>query len=1257
MWSNKYIGIPFKDRGRDHSGVDCWGLARLVYKQEFGIDLPSFDSKYTVEDSLRIQELIAQYKEGWDFVSIPEEGNIVLFRILGRPMHVGVMINNKEFLHSREGYDVAIGSLDNSRWNTRVVGYYKYSEKTKDTLLQLPAALETKILPLLITEPTTLKIAAIELTNLIKVDEKDFLLFLNDNLVDRSIWNDIQLQTGDKITYRVLAGGDDVGQFFKLAALIVISYYAPGMAEGLGFAAGSAGAKLAAAAITIASAVALNYIFPVRPPVDSNNGGDTETTLSQLMAEGVPNAVAAYQAIPVVLGKVRVTPPLAAQSYITYPEERISYLTIALAWGFGPLYITNQKIGETNIGDYVIKDSVTLDGFNDTLAEISNFDSLYARDVEQPSWNPTTLVCDGNPEVQVNPGIYLNPPGSSDIVSEVAIAFHMPQGMRRIKLRGENSGTSEGTGVVIQTEYKFNNSNWTEWETFTINGNNKDAYTIVRTKTFPQEGLIQVRARRLTGDNTEDNPDYRYMFDVVLLSLTYTSNRNPIKTPPNCTLARSVYVIQASDQLSGRLEGINAIVQSRCRPVFDTATSDYTLITSNPAALFLHVLTHPANPQKIELNELETRINMPQIQYWYNYCDTLRTIQYIDVNSSLTPITRTYKYEYNSVLGQQRSVLEVLRDICAAGRASPSIIDGKWTVTIDEPKSTIVQHFSPHNSWGFEAVRSIPKEPDGLKITFFDEEQNYQETETIVYNIGKNYSNAVLFESINLPGITNRATVVDHAKWHFAQLKLRREVYTLNCDIEYLACNRGDRVKVTHDVPAWGIGSGRIKNIYLNNSQIIKVLELDEAIPLSHPNQYTIRIRSKTGQSTTSNIITQIPFSSFTRVGNLITIPINSIYGTIPFDNTNPITIVCNDSSINIQNTKVTIDRQNNTISYTIPTGGASQGYNPQQGFIQLTQSFYKYILLSANISNNSLIDIGDLFLLGELDKESQDLVVLSIEPMQNKSAKITLIDYGVTDDVNIFEDYKSLTEDLVFETQITLPPKFSINSFNYNQIPIVTATYSDDRAVDLISPGVYKYNIKISYATTSELPTTTKYVQCEYTYQNNNDSTATKFITTEFTTNTITIPDVIKGEVYKYRLRYVTIDNIAGSWTAWEYHTVTGIVVNREQINELSVTRIGKVLRVTPKLTNIPNNFKYFRIKIFKDEGQTDFWNLVDPNILTISAGYTGYADFNILDFSSPRISETGTKYRVQCKLIDTAGNESTSSISTNITLYTISP
>lgn len=1249
MWSNKYIGIPFKAKGRDYDGVDCWGLVRLVYQDEYSINLPSFEQDYIIQDNNRISELIAQYKEGWELVESPIAGNIVLFRMLGHPTHVGVMINETEFLHSRQGYDVAIGSINNTRWNNRVLGYYRYVEqKTNQYLKQLPVALKAENIPFIIeNNNTTLETVSTKLLELTNLKRENIALLLNNTIIPELYWNKINVKDADVVSYRIIPSGGDNGMaIFKMIVITVIAIHAPYMlAEagvmGAGYVTTAAGATvlnstaiMLGAAATIASSYALNYIFPVRGPDRMSDPGTTE---AQFMLETVSNRATPYGGIPVVLGKVRLTPPLAAQTYITYPEERTSYLTTALAWGFGPLSITDFKIGENPISEYKIannnQDQATVTGFGDESSQVAKFNTLYSRDVYQPPFSPFTLVCDGNPEGTQGqflgydnegnpnygpttfppPGETFNLPSPSGTASEVSVAFHFPQGLRRIKARGDGAGDSYEATVQLKIEFSEDGGTTWDAEIFSVTRTNKDAFTITKNKTFSPEKVVLARATRLTGDNTEDNPDWRYAHEVKVIAITYYSNRKPLIEPPNSTIARSAYVIQASDQLTGQLEGINAIVQSICKPA-NNFINGAPVVTSNPASLFLHVLTHPANPQRIPVNEIETHVNMLQLAHWYTYCDTLRTITFHDVNSNTNPVTKSYKYEYNGILASQRSILEILRDICAAGRASPAIIDGKWTVTIDEPKTEIVQHFSPHNSWGFESVRAIPKIPDALKITFYDEEQNYQQVETIVYNWGKNYSNSTLFESIEVPGVTNRAAVIDHGKWHFAQAKLRREIYSINCDIEYLACNRGDRVKLTHDVPAWGLGSGRIQEIFTNNQTSNVVVKLTESVPIDSTGSktYKVRVRSKTGTGTLFNVINLIPFSGFTRSGtNTIIIQVDpAIVPVLPFDSTDTLSINCNSfSQINLTTQKVTVNRETNTISYTTSATVGVSGFNPAEGFIRLTGE-YEYLAINSNQSiNNTNLDIGDLFLFGETNKESQDLLVLSIEPQDNKTAKLTLVDYGVTPgyeanptgqgEYNIFTQYKvdtnnSITSDFVYNALITLPSKNAVKTFTTYIVPYITSIYSNDNAVEVLSPGVYKYNIKISYATIgSQIPTNTKYVECQYYLKSpSSDSLDNiKSILSEYTSNTITIPDVSIGQQYKIRLRYVTSDGTTGPWPistteapgGWQTHTVVGFEKNTDRITNLSVTRVGRFFRINIG-SPIPANFKEYKIKIYKN-------------------------------------------------------------------------
>ena len=60
---DKYIGLRYLDNGRTESGVDCWGLARLFYKQEYNIDLPSYSEEYSGGTDARILQVVELYKD------------------------------------------------------------------------------------------------------------------------------------------------------------------------------------------------------------------------------------------------------------------------------------------------------------------------------------------------------------------------------------------------------------------------------------------------------------------------------------------------------------------------------------------------------------------------------------------------------------------------------------------------------------------------------------------------------------------------------------------------------------------------------------------------------------------------------------------------------------------------------------------------------------------------------------------------------------------------------------------------------------------------------------------------------------------------------------------------------------------------------------------------------------------------------------------------------------------------------------------
>lgn len=136
-WLNKYMIIPFKDKGRSFEGCDCWGLVYLIYKNELGIELPLYVDGYESANSLEVEKLIEKNKNRW--VPIKEQEvrafDCVLCSSVLRvgnsavraDSHVGLIIKKGLMLHITYG-----GNVSQSRYETdftirnRIRGFYRY---------------------------------------------------------------------------------------------------------------------------------------------------------------------------------------------------------------------------------------------------------------------------------------------------------------------------------------------------------------------------------------------------------------------------------------------------------------------------------------------------------------------------------------------------------------------------------------------------------------------------------------------------------------------------------------------------------------------------------------------------------------------------------------------------------------------------------------------------------------------------------------------------------------------------------------------------------------------------------------------------------------------------------------------------------------------------------------------------------------------------------------------------------------------------
>ena len=125
----RYVGIPFVDRGHCASGCDCWGLVRYIYSNEVGIELPDFDiSAFDVD---RVVDQMERSKKEWDDVTkSPEPYDVVAMhlgtRYFGMVNHVGVYMGDGKFIHTMEKTGSMVNRLSDAVWTPRILGIYRW---------------------------------------------------------------------------------------------------------------------------------------------------------------------------------------------------------------------------------------------------------------------------------------------------------------------------------------------------------------------------------------------------------------------------------------------------------------------------------------------------------------------------------------------------------------------------------------------------------------------------------------------------------------------------------------------------------------------------------------------------------------------------------------------------------------------------------------------------------------------------------------------------------------------------------------------------------------------------------------------------------------------------------------------------------------------------------------------------------------------------------------------------------------------------
>jgi len=672
------------------------------------------------------------------------------------------------------------------------------------------------------------------------------VVFIGETMIDREWWGRVRPKQGHVVSIRLLPAGAGGWRMAAMIAVVVIAAAATWYLGGLG-------GVLVGAAIMSVGTLAINYALPPPMPEVSKDYGNERPSYA---ITGQRNRLAPWEKLPFVAGGFKVTPPYAAQPWTDTIGGNINYRCV-FAIGHGPVQFSEMKIGDTPVSEfdnvqwdfrrgywsltdkggwnaasgvfpsspefadtwtvttagsvggipYKVGDTIT---FNNLLpsTDVSAWDrnqgkyyDIFPHDVAQIDLNVEVKY--GNPVVRTTAA-------GADFI-RVQLVFsrglaHIqssPPGKRSrlgCAIRIEQAPAGSGTWSVVAEIPIFGQQTtplyWgKQWATA--------GYTADPNKQY------DVRITRMSADYNEDN-DFGNFSWFSLAS--YSNILWPV--PGVATIAMW---IQATGQLSGALDEFNCVASTMAKK-WNGSTWEWG-ITSNPAALFRHMLQHPAR----QTPATDAQIDLTRLQYWSEWCDTK-------------------EFRYDGTFEAKGSLYDALISVCRVGRAAVTLRDLKYSVVIDEPKTVPVRLFTPRNTWNYRGDMTHERSPHAYRVGFVNADRDWQTEEVVVYDDGYSEANATRIDRVEWPGIVSRSRAWKEGRFHLAQQRLRREVHTIDTDFEHLVCERGDLVALQHDAIAVGLGSARVV-ARATSGGTVTTITVDSGLEMETGKTYGIRVR------------------------------------------------------------------------------------------------------------------------------------------------------------------------------------------------------------------------------------------------------------------------------------------------------------------------------------------------------------------------------------------------------------------------------
>lgn len=623
--------------------------------------------------------------------------------------------------------------------------------------------------------------------NVPHLDGNRFDVTIGGRKVERHLWHSVKPKQGQVIEVR---GG--VGKAaLMVVAMVALTYFTMGAGAGwiagtFGVASGGIAAATIGAGLFLSGSMIINKVLGPKPPKASNQQQDSVYSIS-----GARNQLRPYDPIPLLFGRVRITPDLLSKPYSWY-QGNDQYLGLLLSSGINVGRIEPLYNGDTLLSSF---EGVTVQhaGYTEMAEEsiplYSNADTIDGAELPKDrSWVTRTSSAD-TVRLQINLEYILGGTGTS--------------------------GKSYFVNETIESQYrKVGDTTWMPLVTRTFRNEKFDVMRASLTRDV-ERGQYEVRVRSLgignyTGKNTHKN-DFQWttLTSIQVDEADYTG------------IARTAVTIKATGQLNGSPDELRGVAYASPIPVWN-GTEWVTKETSNPGAQGLAYIRGIYKDGRF-LAGMGLSDDEIDIESW----------------KAFSLFCEAHGYEYNFYIKDARSHDQALAAITLAGFGEITRATGKLGVAWvgQEQPITGVANMATMKKGSFQVDYTLVNAADGIEYTYIDSSDWQAKTIRVP---APGVTTMLNPAQVSGEGVSTEAHAAIMARWHLAQSLYQYKEISFSTDIEVLSFRRLSLLSVSHDMTQWGY-SGRVQGASVQNGVV--TLTLDDKVPPPPPGGAYIGVR------------------------------------------------------------------------------------------------------------------------------------------------------------------------------------------------------------------------------------------------------------------------------------------------------------------------------------------------------------------------------------------------------------------------------